>query len=365
MAGIVDADTHILEPREMWDFFDKELASECPTVVSGPNRMHWLIDGSLFPNAGGKHGANLATPVSDDLRAQRPDVGARELMDIEYRLGDMDAMGVEIQVVYPTLFLAFLTEDPALDLALAQAYNRFLAQAHEKSGGRIRWVAIPPLRAMESVADELKWAKAHGAVGVFFRGLEDDLSLDEPYFFPAYEAAEKLDLPICIHTGAGSPTMTAMFNINRSRVFPHVRMLPLMAFRNLVANNIPQMFPTLRFGFIETGASWVPYVLKAIRRGGNQNTSVEDWGPELFHSQRLYISYEIDEDLPYLEKFIGADNLLLGTDYGHHGSLDGRGGDQSAQPQMIADLKAREEIDSSLLDKLLIENPRRFYGLSD
>ena len=32
---------------------------------------------------------------------------------------------------------------------------------------------------------------------------------------------------------------------------------------------------------------------------------------------------------------------------------------------MIADLKAREEIDGSLLDKLLIENPRRFYGLSD
>ena len=144
MAGILDADTHILEPREMWDFFDKELASECPTVVSGPNRLHWLIDGSLFPNAGGKHGANLATPVSYDLRAQRPDVGARELLDVEYRLGDMDAMGVETQVVYPTLFLAFLTEDPGLDLALAQAYNRFLAQAYEKSGGRIRWGGHPP-----------------------------------------------------------------------------------------------------------------------------------------------------------------------------------------------------------------------------
>ena len=49
MAGIVDADTHILEPREMWDFFDKELASECPTVVSGPNRLHWLIDVLFSP----------------------------------------------------------------------------------------------------------------------------------------------------------------------------------------------------------------------------------------------------------------------------------------------------------------------------
>ncbi len=363
MAGIVDADTHILEPREMWDFFNKELASQRPTVVAGPERLHWLIDGLLFPNAGGKHGANLATPVSDDAREQRPDVGARELLDISYRLGDMDTMGVETQVVYPTLFLAFLTEDPGLDAALAQAYNRFVGQAYEKSGGRIRWVAIPPLRNIQATVDELQWAKKHGAVGVFFRGLEDDISLDEPYFYPVYEEAEKLDLPICIHTGAGSPTMTNMFDINRSRVFPHVRMLPLMAFRNLVANNVPQMFPKLRFGFIETGASWVPYVVKALRRGGNRNTQAESWGPELFQELRLYISYEIDEDLPYLAKFIGEDNLVLGTDYGHHGSLDGRGGDQSAQPQMIAELKAREDVSAGLLDKLLVENPRRFYGL--
>ena len=365
MAGILDADTHILEPKEMWETFDKELANQRPTIVSGPNRLHWLIDGSLFPNAGGKHGANLATPVGDNRRSNEPDIGARELLDIDYRLKDMDEMGVETQVVYPTLFLAFLTDDPGLDVALAQAYNRFMAQAYEKSNGRICWVAIPPLRSTESTVKELGWAKKHGAVGVFFRGLEGDLSLDDPSFFPVYEEAEKLDLPICIHTGGGSPTMTNLFDINRSRVFPHVRMLPLMAFRNLVANNVPQMFPRLRFGFIETGASWVPYVLKAIRRGGNSDTQVKEWGPEFFRGQRLFISYEIDEDLPYLLTYIGEDNMLLGTDYGHHGSLDGRGGDQSAQPQMIADLKSREEVEPRLLDKILIDNPRRFYGLAD
>ena len=149
MPVIVDADTHILEPKEMWEFFDKELFDHRPVVVSGPNRLHWLIDGTLFPNAGGKHGANLGTPIGDSARATNPDTGARELLDIDYRLRDLDEMGVETQVVYPTLFLAFLTEDPGLDVALAQAYNRFLAQAYEKSNGRIRWVAIPPLRSIE------------------------------------------------------------------------------------------------------------------------------------------------------------------------------------------------------------------------
>jgi hypothetical protein len=35
----------------------------------------------------------------------------------------------------------------------------------------------------------LKWAKDHGAVGLFFRGLEKDRNLDDPYFFPVYQAA--------------------------------------------------------------------------------------------------------------------------------------------------------------------------------
>jgi predicted TIM-barrel fold metal-dependent hydrolase len=356
MPGILDADTHIIEPREMWEDFDKERYDDRPVVVDGPNRPHWLIDGKLFPNAGGRRGYNSASPLDEETRATQPDSGSRELLDIPYRLRDMDQLGVDIQVIYPTVFLAFITDDVGLDVALAKAYNRFMAKAYEKSGGRLLWTVVPPLCSIDATIKELQWGKEHGAVGIFFRGLENDLSLDDPYFFPVYEEASSLDLPICIHTGGGSPTMTSIFDINRSRVFPHVRMLPLMAFRNLVSNNIPEMFPKLRFGFIETGASWVPYVLKAIKRGGGRNTRVSSWGPELFRTQRLFVSYEVDEDLPYLLNFIGEDNILLGTDYGHT--------DQSSQIEMISDLRSREELPSRVIDKLLVENPRCFYGVN-
>ena len=33
---------------------------------------------------------------------------------------------------------------------------------------------------------------------------------------------------------------------------------PLHAFRDFVLNQIPDMFPKLRFGFIEASASWIP-----------------------------------------------------------------------------------------------------------
>ena len=216
-------------------------------------------------------------------------------------------------------------------------------------------MAIPPLHSVEGTITELRWAKENGAVGVFFRGLEGDLSLDEPYFFPVYQAANDLNLPICIHTGAGSPAMTSIFDVTRSRTFPHVRMLPLMAFRNLVANNIPQMFPNLRWGFIETGASWVPYVVKAIKRGPNKGQEIDDVGPDMFKRLGLFVSYETDEDLPYMVEFIGEDNILIGTDYGHS--------DQSSQMQMIGELRAKEDVPSQTMDKVLMANPRHFYGL--
>ena len=56
MASILDADTHILEPREMWEFFDKEMYHRRPVIVSAPDdtlykprKIFWLIDGNLYP----------------------------------------------------------------------------------------------------------------------------------------------------------------------------------------------------------------------------------------------------------------------------------------------------------------------------
>ena len=98
------------------------------------------------------------------------------------------------------------------------------------------------------------------------RGLEGDRSIAEPCFFPLYEEAEKLDLPICIHTGSGSRTLLNLFDLAISSVFANQVVVPLFAFRDIVANHLPARYPGLRFGFIEAKASWVPYLLHLLRR---------------------------------------------------------------------------------------------------
>jgi hypothetical protein len=60
MPGIIDADTHLFEPPQAWDHFDKELYLRRPVIVEGPKdtiyrkTRFWLIDGNIFPKPAGK-----------------------------------------------------------------------------------------------------------------------------------------------------------------------------------------------------------------------------------------------------------------------------------------------------------------------
>ena len=73
-------------------------------------------------------------------------------------------------------------------------------------------------------------------------------------------------MPICIHTGSGAPWMLPYFEHARNHTFAHGRALPIFAFRDLVANRIPEKFPGLRFGFIEASAGWAPFMIALLRR---------------------------------------------------------------------------------------------------
>ncbi|HLY66882.1 MAG TPA: amidohydrolase family protein [Chloroflexota bacterium] len=360
---IVDADTHICEPAEMWELLPKDMRARRPvyaplpsdTVYGGRNAV-WLIDGNIFPKPAGKGGFSLATPCQTDFGRARTDIeiACREINDPLARVQDMDRLNVDLQVVYPTLFLVHITDDVALEVALSEAYNRFLAGAFEKSGGRIRWVVVPPLKSIEATIQQMRYGKDHGAVGLFMRGIERDRTLDDPYFGPIYEEAQRLDLPICIHTAAGCPAWTNIFTIERNSSFPHIRMLPLIAFRDLIHNRIPEQFPKLRFGFIEAGASWVPYVLHALRRQFKDDP--DRYGPRLFEDYRFYVACEVGEDIGYLARYIGEDHLIIGSDYGHT--------DPSTEPELVTSLRSQAGLASETVDKILGDNARALYALA-
>jgi predicted TIM-barrel fold metal-dependent hydrolase len=363
MAGVVDADTHIAESEAMWSYIDSEMYPRRPILAKIPDdtwykdrNAFWLIDGEIFPKPAGKASFNLITPSAQRKESGRGDIhlAVRELTDPAARLKDMDKIGVEVQVIYPTLFLVYLTDDAKLETALCRAYNRFIAAACAKAPARLKWVAILPLRSIGASLEEMNWAKERGAVGLFFRGMEGNLTLDNPYFFPVYSQAEKLNLPVCIHTGSGSRHLMQLFDVERNHTFAHNRVLPVFAFRDLVANRIPEQYPALRFGFIEAAASWVPYIFHVLRRQQGENWKFSRCS-DLFREYRFWVACEADEELSHLIQFIGEERIVIGSDYGHN--------DPSKEPQFVANMRAREDVPPDLVEKILCHNARALYGL--
>jgi uncharacterized protein len=364
MTGVVDADTHIAESEAMWSYIDERMYSRRPVLTKIPDdtwykerNAFWLIDGAIFPKPAGKASFSLITPSAQKKESGRGDIhlGVRELTDPIARLQDMDKLGVEIQVIYPTLFLVYLTDDAKLETALCKAYNRFIADACAKAPARLKWVAILPLRDIEASLSEMARAKEQGAIGIFFRGMEGNLTLDNPYFQPIYARAEKLDLTICIHTGSGSRYLMQLFDVERNHTFAHNRVLPVVAFRDLAANRIPEQFPQLRFGFIEAAASWVPYIWHVLKRSVRpdfKNKNPQD----LFREYRFWVACEADEELPLLLRYIGDHHLVIGSDYGHN--------DPSKEPDFVMNMRAREDVRPEVIEKILCDNPRRLYRLS-
>ena len=363
MKGIIDADTHISEGAAMWALMDQTMQPRRPIMLQVPddtwygNRdAFWLIDGEIYPKPAGKGSFALVTPSEQKVQAGRKDStpATREMTDIKGRLADMAKLNTAMQIVYPTLFLVYNTKDRELEVALCCAYNRFLAQACAQSGGLMKWVVVLPFQSMNVAIDEIRFAKENGAVGVFFRGIEGEYTLDSPYLFPVYEEAQKQNLSICVHTGCGVKQVLEMFDLARNHTFGHTRVMPLLAFRDLVANKIPEQFPSLRFGFIEAAAGWAPFLIHIIRRLLKEKFRYGS-SAELFREYRLFIACEADEDIPYIAKYTGEDHLLIGSDYPHS--------DPSREDQFVNAIYVREDIPAELKQKILYDNPRAFYAL--
>ncbi|PZC46659.1 MAG: putative metal-dependent hydrolase, TIM-barrel fold [Chloroflexi bacterium] len=362
---VIDADTHIDETEATWEYMVGEEASLRPYYAQSENRdpatstggHYWMVDGK-----------RQRRRVRSD-EATRTTRDSRELLDVDVRLRHMDELGVDVHVIYPTLFITEFTDKPEVEFALRRSYNQWLGDRTGQSREareRLRWVMLPPVQSMDKVIDEMRRAKENGACGILKKGdREAGYWPAEEYFFPMYEEAERLDMAVCFHTGGGVPDFTP------ARRFPHVNFMqtkaPIQnAFLSLIAFSVPALFPKLRFAFVENGASWVPHIVYTLKRNKERLTAAgggiqgPDYalGANLLQENNFYVTCQVDEDLPYILRYAGEDNLMVGSDYSHSDpSQEGR------FPDIIQGWADRGEIGGTAARKILYDNPKACYGM--
>lgn len=342
--AVIDADAHVLETEHTWDYMLESERSMRPRVVPTPNDPtsggeSWLIDGLYLGKA-----RNVGY---DDTSKE-----AREMADIKARLKHMDDLDVDVQVLYPTFCLRPFTRRPELELALARSYNRWLIDIWKAAPERLRWVALLPLLSMDKALEEARFAKENGACGIFIRGLEGDKRLTDSYFFPLYEEAGRLDLPICVHSATGSFAVHDYFGDECG--FNRFKLAVVGSFHGLLFNEIPAKFPKTKWAFIEVSSQWIPYAVHDFARRFERRGKKVDM-TQVLRQNRIYVACQTDDDLAYVLNYAGDDTLVIGTDYGHN--------DTSSEILALRKLKEDGTIPPRAVNKILDDNPRALYGL--
>jgi predicted TIM-barrel fold metal-dependent hydrolase len=336
----IDADAHVIENESTWEYMLDSERQFRPKVVGSKNGKdpfdYWLVDGHLIPR----------NNVGRDLP-----VAAREMTDPHLRIRHMDELGIDLQVIYPTFFITPLSRRPDIDLALCRSYNRWMADIVRKGSNRFRWVLVPPLQSTEHILEELKFGKDNAACGVYMRGLEAERILSDPYFYPLYQHASNLDLPICVHSANGAFTTYDFYADDPG--FCKFKLAVIGAFHSLVFHRIPQRFPKLRIGIIEVSSQWIPYAFHDLARRFSRKG--ETLPKNLLKETRVYVTCQTDDDLDHVLTYAGEDNLIIGTDYGH--------ADNASEIEALRKLRHEGKIRSEVIDKILDDNPRALYRL--
>lgn len=355
---VIDADAHVVETEHTWDYMDASDAQFRPIVVDTPDQSRanasrsWFIDGKVRTRAGGIPTSQNAPELSG--RKMLTPREAREMENVPARLRHMDELGIDIQVLYPTMFLRKIADRPEAEVAVCRAYNRWMAEIWKKGQGRLRWAVVIPSQVIEEALIEVRTGVQRGACAVMMRSIEGDRAFNDPYFPPLYEEASRLNIPIAVHVGNANPLLADLLGrYGGGRNFAKLRLMSVAAFHALVLTGVPSMFPKLRFGFLEASSQWVPFVIHDLVRRAESRGELMD--SHILQNNRLYVACQTDDDIPYVARYAGEDHLLLGTDYGH--------ADQSSEIDAFRNLEKISGLDPSIVEKIVYHNPKAFYNL--
>ncbi len=239
-----------------------------------------------------------------------------KFIDLDARLAAMDAQGVEVHLLSLSQPMVYWAR---CDLAqrLSETFNDALAAAHERHPRRLYGLATLPMHEPDLAVREVERASGLPGVRGFYVATHVlDKELSDPAFFPVYERIEALGLPLFLH-----PVEV----IGHQRLARHYLTNLLgnpfesaIAAAHLVFGGVLDRFPKLTVCLPHAGGAF-PWLVGRLHRGWEKREELRNLkleGP-LAYLRRFYydtVGYS-DDVLEYLTRVIGADRVLMGSDY--------------------------------------------------
>jgi len=349
---VIDADTHLTEPHDMWiKRAPAAIRDRVPQVKMLNGVRSWVIDGDKLIGTGAHSSSSVlkqggkVRDLDTFLKLQFEDVHLGS-SDVKERIKVMDEAGIYAQIVYPNILgfggQASAKVDPALRLSCVQIYNDAMAELQEESNQRLFPMALLPWWDVAEAVKETQRGANMGLRGININsdphtvrddngGMIPDLGTE--HWFPLWEVCEGINIPINFHIGGsetaiewmgqqGWPSLPydlrsgisgAMIFFNNGKVVS-----------NLIYSGILDRFKKLKFVSVESGIGWVPFLMEALDYQLEEiaeTKSFEKMPSEYFKSNFYACFWFEKKDISNMLHKVGIDNCLFETDFPHPTSL--------------------------------------------
>jgi predicted TIM-barrel fold metal-dependent hydrolase len=283
--------------------------------VSAPESLY-AYKGSLLAHRGA-HGRGSAGITDDTLR--RALTEPNRSFGGKSHLQHLDDAGVDIQLLSPRPFQMMHSEQAKLVEWFAEETNDAIARTCRLEPGRFRGVAGMP-QSMETgparwTAELRRCVTELGFVGAMlnpdpYEGTAQPSALGDRFWYPVWETACELDVPVLIHSAGCRPPARETYSL-------HFIQEETIAVVGLLSSAVFDDFPALKV-IVSHGGGAIPYQRGRFRPGAlRAGTTYEEQLRKLYYDTCLYTQDSIE----LLLRAVGADRCLFGTEKPGTGSM--------------------------------------------
>lgn len=259
------------------------------------------------------------------LNSNRAPALTQRLEDLgELRIKEMDQAGIDLQVISHSAPSVQKLADAEAAIRLARGANDHLAAAVRAHPDRFAGFATLPTPDPRAAADELERAVTKlGFKGAMLHGLTNGRFHDEKDFWPIFERAEALDVPIYFHPAVPSPAVVDAYYKEYAQEFPVIlraawgfTMETATQSVRLVLSGVFDKYPRLKVIFGHLGEGLPFYLWRITMTLGREWKASRTFRD--VYSEHVYVTtsgFWSDPALLCCMQEIGLDHIMFSVDW--------------------------------------------------
>ena len=239
---------------------------------------------------------------------------------------DMDSLEVDVHVLTPNEGFFKYELDPELTQTIARECNEELAEMTQEYPDRFCALATLPMQDVPRAISEMEhWMAVPGFKGVTVGDHVNGHMWDEPQFRPFWKAVEELGAFVLFHQSTATVVSRLTQRYGLANTVGNLTERAL-TFGSLVFGGVMDEFPDLKLCLCHAGG-YVAFGIARMDKGWHAGAleNMSELGDARFYLQRAPSEYlrsfyydcctHSEATLRFLLDTIGADRVMLGTDY--------------------------------------------------